>query len=91
MSNCPTTGVPAQFCTCVQCQKPRDSENGPSVELRTEPFKPVSDEMVLCLAREAQSRIDASVGAPSMVVGCYTLAALCAEVALFRAKEPRSA
>jgi hypothetical protein len=56
----------------------------------SEPFEPVDESTITALARSAQSRIDGSVGAPSMIVGCYTLAALCAEVSVRRALEAQS-
>ncbi len=59
--------------------------------VKREPFDPVPEEIILSLAREAQSRIDASTGffSPSMVVSTKTLANLCAEVIVRRALEAK--
>lgn len=40
MSNCPTTGVPTQFCTCVQCQKPVEPV---ATSQNVEEVKPLGD------------------------------------------------
>lgn len=51
----------------------------------TEPFDPVPEDLLVAYAREAQKRIDGSVGDPSMIVSAGALASLCAEVAVRRA------
>ncbi len=58
---------------------------GGSSKVSPEQFQPESEATIVALAREAQSRIDGSVGSPSMIVNCHSLANLCAELQLLRA------